>query len=71
MEVMQDLLTDPKPLETYSLLGLLTNVRKQYQAEPHGRACARLIQKVYEVDPKFWQRPKLHWYVQNAAMKCK
>ena len=38
MEILQDLLTDPKPLETYSLWGLLTNIQKQYQAEPQGRA---------------------------------
>jgi hypothetical protein len=37
MKVLQDLLTDSNPLETYSLLGLLTNIWKQYKAEPQGR----------------------------------
>jgi hypothetical protein len=49
MEILQYLLTDPKPLETYSLLGLLMNIWKQYQAEPQGRAGYGL--QVYEVDP--------------------
>jgi len=62
MEVLQDLLTDPKPLETYSLWGLLMNIRKQYQAEPQGRAGHVLSKRCIR---------SIQWYVQNVLIKCR
>ena len=65
MEVLQDLLTDPKPLEAYSLLGLPMNIQQTVSSrEGHGisKRCMRSI-------PSFGECKNYTVSVQNVLIK--